>query len=296
MTVAANIRAFAQFIEDTLVTTGGWVYVPQTGDTAPSALTAATATNQKKGFRVYRMNDALQATKPCFMRLDWGGGSASGVISPGVWVTVGQGVDGAGNITNKLFDGGSGSTCTWGPTGVSSTSQASNCYASADVGRACFAMFITASNTNYNATWGIERAKDASGADTGDLLMVWRNADQVTSSVGLGRSAYLINAAGAQPTVETGLCYIISINTPTQAFGAGDVGVGVILPIKGIAQQPGTNFLVCGVNDIANESALPVTIYGVAHNYQHLNTIYIQRTMAGGSINDANMRILMRFD
>lgn len=48
------------------------------------------------GYEIWRFNDALQSTKPIFIRFDFGTLSA-GV--PGIWVQVGTGSDGAGNLT-----------------------------------------------------------------------------------------------------------------------------------------------------------------------------------------------------
>ena len=48
---AANdtmFRLAAQFIEDTLVTTGGWVVTADTGQTLPSALVAPAAINRRR--------------------------------------------------------------------------------------------------------------------------------------------------------------------------------------------------------------------------------------------------------
>src|SRR5580765_2177935 len=87
----AIFRAWAQFIEDTFVTTGGWLVSTETGNTLPANLAHPTSTNQKKGFRVYKMNDSLQATYPIFIRIDYGSGNNG--PNPGIWVTIGTGSD-----------------------------------------------------------------------------------------------------------------------------------------------------------------------------------------------------------
>src|SRR3970282_1095232 len=89
----AEFRAWVQFVEDTLVTTGGWVVTADTGQMTISTATAPGAGNTKVGYRIYRMSDVLQAANPVFVRIDYGSGAAS--TSPGMWLTIGQGSEGA---------------------------------------------------------------------------------------------------------------------------------------------------------------------------------------------------------
>lgn len=52
------------------------------------------------GYEIWRFNDTLQATKPIFIRFDFGSQSA-GV--PAIWVQIGTATDGAGNFTGVSF-------------------------------------------------------------------------------------------------------------------------------------------------------------------------------------------------
>ena len=106
----ANFRAWVQFVHDLLITTGGWVDPGDTGQLNIAAAAHPIAANTKVGYRIYRMDDTLQATSPVFMRLDYG--SSATANQTGIWVTIGTATDGAGTIptANMRFNGGSSST------------------------------------------------------------------------------------------------------------------------------------------------------------------------------------------
>lgn len=55
------------------------------------------AINSAAGYEIWRFDDAMQATAPIFLKIEYGSGSAQTI--PAVWVTVGTGTDGAGTIT-----------------------------------------------------------------------------------------------------------------------------------------------------------------------------------------------------
>lgn len=289
----ARFSAWAQFIEDTLVTTGGWVVTADTGQTLPSVLAGCTAPNQKQGYRIYRMNDSLQATFPVFIRIDFGSGGATS--TNGFWVTIGKGSDGAGNITDMLWPGGRASSPNIynASSGVSPTT---NSYGSATPGRASIATFI-GPTAGYPIVFCIERTKNVSGADTGDgLLLVYTGG--VSSGSMLEASRYIIYGGGSQPNAESGLSYILTGFNPSQSFG-GDIGVGVISHFKGSAQQPGINFLVVNAGDFGVEAGFSVTLYGSAHTYQQLNVLPPGVSLTGvpsSPTNDSVRRCAIRYE
>lgn len=72
----------------------------QTADTGQINLTTETrpGSNLTAGYQIWRFNDTLQATKPIFIRIQYGTGSSA--TAPRMQVIVGTGSDGAGNLTN----------------------------------------------------------------------------------------------------------------------------------------------------------------------------------------------------
>lgn len=100
----AYMRAWAQAFDACLTQ-----FLANTGDTGQtdlSALLATTSASQSRGFRIYRFNDAEQATFPIFLKVEYGSTSGSGTANqtPAIWVTIGSGTDGAGTITGVLME------------------------------------------------------------------------------------------------------------------------------------------------------------------------------------------------
>lgn len=143
--------------------------VTQTGEIDFTTVAFPNGVNQKRGFRVFRFNDALQATHPVFIRIDYGSGAAA--TTPSVWVTVGQTTDGSGNI--GMLAGGTTPTAT--QMIVSSTSASVfTTYISGDSSRLTFALFMAIQSVSQApATFNIERVKDNAGLNLVDGV-VWQ--------------------------------------------------------------------------------------------------------------------------
>ena len=260
MTVAQRVRDIVTFVDALLVTTGGWLNTGDTGQTAPASFPAVTAANQKVGYRCYKMNDALQATAPVFMRLDFGGGGGGVGNALSIWVTIGTGSDGAGNITGVCFN----NVQIQNPS--NNGAIATNSYGSADPSRVQMALFVQTTNVQQLIfIISIERSKDASGNDTGDAILI--SYIQGGSTGGVSYSNYIVLAGGAQPATEQGITFICSSNNPTASCVPGDVGVGVMIHFKGVSQQPGIGLLAALTNDVSAEGTFNATIYGVTHTY-----------------------------
>jgi hypothetical protein len=303
--LASNIQSWAQFIEDTLVSTGGWSVTTDTGQTLPSALTAATAVNQKKGYRIYKMGDALQATAPVYMKLEFGSGGGNppgGAIAAGVWPTIGMGSDGAGNITNILWNGGALTVAPICGNNGANNGQATltNSYGSAASGRFSLGMFVSTVLSELAMVFTLERSKNEFGEDTDDgLLLLSSNVAFVGGGgvqASVSESRYMIYRYDTQPSGEIGLSYALTVKNPSDAYGA--VGVAVPIHFKGIAQQPGENAVIANGSDITAESSFQIPIYGHTRTYKHLNvvTAHKSRTGVGSAIADSAVRFCMRYD
>ena len=286
-----NLRAWAQFVEDTLVTTGGWVVTTDTGQTAPGSLVGTATANAKQGFRIYRMNDSLQATAPVFMRIDFGTGGSGAIAA--FWVTIGTGSDGAGNITGFLWNGGASAAATVLNSAGGSISGLLNSYGSAANNRVSLGLFVSNVNT-YHLVFTLERTKDATGADTSSgLLAVYIGNLGGTGVVDASR--YIRCTPGAQATAETGLSYALTMQNPTQSFG-GFIGAAAVIHFRGIAQQPGTNVMIVNQADVGPEGSFSMSLYGATRTYQQLNAITPSKATIGGSGSDTNARVCIRYD
>lgn len=96
-TDTATFVAWGKNISDSLAAVG----LTKTADTGQidwsTAVYNSTSTNTVVGYEIWRFNDALQATAPIFLKIEYGNGSA--ITRPAVFVTVGTGSNGAGTLT-----------------------------------------------------------------------------------------------------------------------------------------------------------------------------------------------------
>lgn len=281
-----DFRAWCTFVKDLLFVTGGWVQTGDTGQIDLSTVAAPGSANQKMGYVIARMNDALQATSPVFIRFDFGAGG--NFAYPGIWITIGTGSDGAGNITNKRFDGGGLTAATISGNGNTTISQ---CNGSAASNRVHFALHwrrVSDNGVNLIFFCSIERSKNPDGTDSGDGILFWWSPTQ-SYIISAGRYVYLLGTP--QPAAEQGVAYILSGVNPS-AY-QGDVGFGLGILFKGVAQQPGTGIAIVNSADFSVDATPVFNVYGTNITYQMLSTYSFQD-------NTANIyslrRLCMRFD
>jgi hypothetical protein len=160
----------------------GLTQTADTGQINTSTVTAPTAANTTQGYTIWSFNDTLQSTAPIFIKLEFGSGN--GQYYPIMWITVGTGSDGAGNITFT----GAGSPnnmgrCEFGsnqpPTTVGAFVTSQFCY------NATYGTLYVGIGYNNNTAVGptaaamgfyVFRSNDNTGAPTGDAVMLYTNS------------------------------------------------------------------------------------------------------------------------
>ena len=85
---------------DGAFTTFGWIRTSDTGQINWTTVPFPTIVNTSQGYSIFRMSDSLQGTYPCYIKIEYG--SYTAVLNPSLWITIGTGSDGAGNITGIL--------------------------------------------------------------------------------------------------------------------------------------------------------------------------------------------------
>ncbi len=127
------------------------VNIVQTSDTGQinwASVTKPSVAWTQSGYEIYRFNDTLQSTKPVFFKLYYGCGPNSAYLS--LWLQVGTGTDGAGNLTGNVS---AGFTISCSNTNDNS---ARNSYFSGDTNRLCVALFPNVASPSWNwLTFGI---------------------------------------------------------------------------------------------------------------------------------------------
>ena len=277
----AHFRAIAQFIHDVFALTSCWVQTSDTGQVNLTTVAKPAATNTAQGYEIWRMNDALQSTKPVFAKVEYGSGGAA--LNFSYWLTVGTGSDGAGTITGILL------ARTQQGAGTNNAATMNKCFGSASTNRITIAMLLDVSTIPF--WFAIERTKDSAGADTNVGLIMAFGGFQGGSTV----KSIVLPFGATAPVAELGIQAILSTNNPT-AY-TGDQGVGLMIPMLGVAIQPGLNVCITMVNDFAAFAQPSFTLYGASHTWQHMGgfiTTVARGGTPGGS--DANTRLMLLYE
>lgn len=232
-------------------------YVAQTGEIDFTTVLTPSAANQKRGFRIYRFNDSLQATHPVFIRIDYGSGTAA--ADPSLWIQIGQAVDGSGNLSVPIT--GSLQVTDQVKAFSTLTVAALDSYVSGDASRLTLCLWplgvITASNT---ITATIERSKDSSGADTSAAVhLLIAGSARVSRTFQLNGRCIQNDSSGFKipfnQTFTTALWGSQVSLFPTIHFGDNLVFNAI------------TGFLIYGSADLAGLFSESLNIYGASHNY-----------------------------
>lgn len=246
----ALFRAFFQFWHDGFAN-GNWIQTSDTGQINLTTVTKPVAANTVAGYEVWRMDDALQATAPVFLKIEYGTGAAN-ASTPGIWYTFGTGSDGSGTLTG---------TTTVRKQFVSPSNGGGTFTAmiTSDTNRFAYVSNITtAAQTIFFYMFTVERSKDGSGQDTAEALMILAG---VNSS--MHQQAWPIG--GAPQTVET----IPNCMIPGNGTGS-DGSVISVYPFffdLGPFLNPMLNVLLTFQANVTTGVPVTVAMYGANHSY-----------------------------
>lgn len=232
-TTGTEIRAWVQAVHDALVAVG-LVQTADTGQVMISTMTNPAAPNTAAGYEVWRFSDALQATHPLFLKIEYGrAGNTSSPGSPGMWLTVGKSSDGAGVIGSVILARiGLG---TVSGTGTADTT-ARDVYASSGDGSMLALILGVGSTATVLPAFVLDRSRDSTGAPTADGISVGLGAGYYTdvlSTTITGFSRRLrasnydtgVEVAGSIPVILPGLI------GGTALGGGGSLALSAISPI-----------------------------------------------------------------
>lgn len=239
-TTDAEFREWAQAVHDALVAVG----MTQTADTGQINLATVakpTGTGTYMGYEVFRFSDALQATKPVYIRVEYGSAQGS-ATRPGVAVTVGTGTNGAGTITGQA-----GSRMVLYPSadpsaGAGRFSGANN--------RLSFCLYPDGSGTANVIFFSVERTKDDTGADNGDGIF----------TVAVGASSPQTQTIPYSGTIQ-GVQGSVTTPVPsgeTTAVNGSDVVVWPCFPTPRLNRNPVQNVLTYLTADISGGTTISV--------------------------------------
>lgn len=139
----------------------GLTKASDTGQIDWATVARPSVANTVAGYEIYRFSDSLQATKPVFIKLEYGSGSAITQVS--CWITIGSSTNGAGTINSAAL-----TTRRQIAPSTTTTGQSFPAYSSGSSDRIAF--FLTNSGSTSYMGFSIERSKTAAGVTTGDIV------------------------------------------------------------------------------------------------------------------------------
>jgi hypothetical protein len=292
VTTDAAYRAWGASIAAGLQAVG----LVQTADTgqinwATLALTSfPTVSTPSIGYEIYRFSDALQASRPVFIKVEYGYmvgglGTRAGVWGQTMWITVGTGTNGAGTLTglvgtrrSMLAISATGSGIT--DSGVSRTDTHSyfcgdgssiNAALGIDVAIATSNLSGSATRIPVPAVFSIERTRNLDGTYNGDGVVFafgsWYGI--YASSQGQQSGFQILSFTTSQVHNADGF---IPGAYPGSMSGSGVVGANVItyqIPVQTGAgvEGPMLGLLACWNGDFTAGQTISVPMYGAQHTY-----------------------------
>lgn len=274
----SDFRSWIDFIGANLEL-GGVIKTTDTGQINRATVLKPAAASTSQGYEIRRFSDTLQATKPVFMKIEYGSTSAATV--PGLWITLGTGSDGAGNITGTFL------ARTQILTGAGAGSASVPARISVDTGRFNFGFnYLTNAGSAAVMLVSIERTKNAALADEGTGLLT----AFPTSNAVAGFTYRVLPFTGTAPTPElTGGA--VHPGTDTTLAGA-DVGIYPPNPTYfGYRVYPGLNFFCYRTSEILADSVVTIDVDGTNHDYVATNQ---RHNISERTVNSPGM--LMRYE
>ena len=218
--------------------------------------------NTAAGFEVWKFNDALQATAPIYMKIEYGSGGAAADGS--LWFTLGNGYAG-------------------GLLGVLSLRKQVQCtatagviahYWSGDTNRLAVAPLGAAANTSMFIS--IERTVDSTGVVTSEGALLIRMGASTWEQVAWNQTTGPYTA-----TWEASIGAMGSAVAPFGVFGL-QVAIYPIFYNKGIFCNPGYGAFLYENATIGARATISFNVYGAAHTYFTVGTPHYAVASRGG--------------
>ena len=241
----------------------GLVQTADAGQISFPSLTRSVA-NNSSGYIIYAFADALQATYPVYIKIEYGAGTVN-YTQLGLWVTVGFATNGAGVITGNSQTSRialpSATTNVLTPGGVSGSTS-----------RLTASIMLFNGSPAFISMWfSVERLQSTAGADTSQgIVLAYAQHGSASTPISGSQVVYY---SGYQPPPTTALGSLMP-NQPagtTWVVGA-NTGTGPILPLGFGAHPCIQGGLLYFQGDISAQSIPSISVYGTPHNYLALGS------------------------
>lgn len=258
----SNFNAFYASFQAAIIALG-WVQTSDTGQVNFTTNAATPAEGTYTLYQIFRMDDALQATAPVYLKIFYHYAGTSTVVPPSLSFQLAFATDGAGNLTGDF-------TPLIAARAGSGTATAYTHFGSGDGSRLWILLsaYVTATSADsaIQLFFSVERSKDANGLDTADFVTL-----NVTGSVdAAGRQITLHRTYGATAAENRWAAALPYTSANASYGGAG--GTFPVFPLCGRLENPLLNIAVGKRSDFPNASNVVVDGYGTARTYKAFNS------------------------
>lgn len=231
------------------LTTLGLTKTTDTGQVDWTTLQAVPAASTWTLYEIRQFTDALQATSPFYMRIEYGQIASQWAMR----ITVGTSTDGAGNLTGALSSQFIISSNINVATGT--------CYMSSDGSRLQMTMWPNLAGTNQGTCISISRSVDSTGVYTGDGVNI----------VGFGSGKFQQwmprGSLGTRFPATAAVNFMCGAPATLTGNAGTDIGVFPVYPMKGYADYFDMGAMVVAPVDVAVGTVFTVLLYGATHTY-----------------------------
>lgn len=274
-----EFQAFNTFISD-LLTAGGITKTADTGQINVASATLPGSNNSAAGYEIREFTDTLSSTKPVVFKIEYGRGVGAGRYQ--IWMTIGTGSDGSGNITGTFW--------TRATLGHSNGLSGGNAFPGSNPSYGCvkdgnklvFACGFATSNSSAFA-FALERTIDATKTVTGDGLKLYCKSN--TSSV----LVQPISFTGTHPTGETNGTCLPPANQTSGQHSDGDCAVYPVFVFgTGETLMPMVTVVGLFSGDKSANSTFTPTVFGSTQTMMVLHNGGAAKLQRGTVPSDAN--------
>lgn len=288
----ANWRLWTKAIHDAIVACG---LVDQSAsgeiDFVTTVKPTAVSAFRSGDFKVYALDDALQASYPGFLKIEFGSSNSS-AQNTAVRATVGTAHDGSGGLTGTQVS----SAIECGATNSSSSSLL-QCWASGDTNRFVLAFCAANGGNNYSTLWGLERTVDASGDPNGDGIFLYAAGG---AAAGIAVRCQVVPPSGGVPPLISGWPVAgLPITAGGHANGTDtEYPVAFLIPHRGRLLRPVLGLAAVNPNNMPTYGGtLSIDVYGAAHTYLSVGSMgFPNGAVCNSTSAQIGARWLMRYE
>lgn len=277
-----TFRTWTKAVSDAILAVG-LVKTADTGQINFTTVAAPGGAAVSRGYEIFRFNDTLQATRPVFIKVEYGSSANSQDCC--LYVTVGTNTDGAGTVT-----GTTSSRFSYRISSTVAAAYASPMYASCD-GSGIGMAFTFSSSASAVWDWRmgmfIERSRNADGTPNGNGLMV-------TGFLGLTTPVlqYLSFTLATASSSSINRWPVPVPGRLTSYVTGTDVGVFPAVVCTPSPQGPSLLVLGCAPTDFPRNTMQQILVSGVVRNYLALTG----SSLGSGSCAGSSVAVLMRYE